>query len=213
VSAEARRALTVGLTGGIGSGKSTVAGMLGAKGASLIDADAIAREVVAPDGLAFAPVVERFGESVLAADGTIDRKALAAIVFSDPEALADLNAITHPEIGRIMTERRGAADERGGVVVLDVPLMKATHRDQLGFDVVVVVDVPVEIAVDRLVGQRGFERSDAEARVANQISRDERRALADVVVDNTGDRDSLAEQVDRLWHDLESRAHEVGRST
>jgi dephospho-CoA kinase len=213
VSSEARRALTVGLTGGIGSGKSTVAAMLGAKGASLIDADAIAREVVAPDGPAYAPVAERFGESVLAADGTIDRKALAAIVFSDPEALADLNGITHPEIGRIMAERRRAADESGGVVVLDVPLMKATHRGQLGFDVVVVVDVPIEIAVDRLVGQRGFERSDAEARVANQISRDERRALADVVVDNTGDRGSLAEQIDRLWNDLESRAHEVGRST
>jgi dephospho-CoA kinase len=213
VSAGARRALAVGLTGGIGSGKSTVAAMLGARGATLIDADAIAREVVTPDGPAYAPVLERFGESVLAADGTIDRNALAAIVFSDPEALADLNAITHPEIGRIMAERRRAADESGGVVVLDVPLMKATHRDQLGFDVVVVVDIPIEIAVDRLVGQRGFERSDAEARVANQISRDERRALADLVVDNTGDRVSLTEQVDRLWSDLESRAHEVDGST
>ncbi len=104
-------------------------------------------------------------------DGTIDRKSLAAIVFSDPQALSDLNAITHPEIGRIMAERSKAADERGGVVVLDVPLMKATHRDQLGFDIVVVVDIPVELAVDRLVGHRGFDRSDAEARVANQISR------------------------------------------
>jgi dephospho-CoA kinase len=206
VSTEDPRVLTVGLTGGIGSGKSTVAEMLEAKGASLIDADAIAREVVTPGGPAYAPVVERFGQSVLAPDGTLDRKALAAIVFSDAQALADLNAITHPEIGRIMVERRQAADERGGVVV---PLMKATHRDQLGFDVVVVVDMPVEVAVDRLVGQRGFDRSDAEARVANQISRDERRALADIVVDNAGDRDLLAEQVDRLWSELHSRAHQA----
>jgi dephospho-CoA kinase len=206
VSTGDRKVLTVGLTGGIGSGKSTVAAMLEAKGALLIDADGVAREVVTPTGAAYAPVVARFGESVLAPDGTIDRKALAAVVFSDPQALADLNDITHPEIGRIMVERRRAADERGGVVVLDVPLMKATHRDQLGFDVIVVVDVPVELAVDRLVGQRGFDRSDAEARVANQISRDERRSLADIVVDNSGDRDRLAEQVDRLWSELESKA-------
>ena len=208
MSTEDRRALSVGLTGGIGSGKSTVAAMLETKGASLIDADAIAREGVTPDGPAYTPVVERFGESVLAPDGTIDRKSLAAIVFSDPQALSDLNAITHPEIGRIMAERSKAADERGGVVVLDVPLMKATHRDQLGFDVVVVVDIPVELAVDRLVGQRGFDRSDAEARVANQISREERRALADIVLDNSSDQDRLTEQVNRLWNDLESRAHQ-----
>ena len=199
------RVVTVGLTGGIGSGKSTVAGILERKGASLIDADAIAREVVAPGGPSYGPVVERFGESVLAADGTIDRKALASVVFSDPLALADLNSLMHPEIGKIMASRRQAADELGGVVVMDIPLMKATHRDQLRFDVIVVVDVPVELAVERLVAQRGFDRADAEARVANQISREERSKLADVVVDNSTDRRRLEEQVEQLWADLEAK--------
>ena len=150
-------AVTVGLTGGIGSGKSTVSRMLESKGAVLIDADAIAREVVAPGGPAYGPVVGRFGDSVVAADGTIDRQALAEIVFSDPEALADLNAVTHPVIGQLMVERRAAAEAAGAVVVMDIPLLKATHREQIGFDVVVVVDAPVDVAVARLVDQRGSD--------------------------------------------------------
>jgi dephospho-CoA kinase len=197
--------LTVVLTGGIGSGKSTVASMLAAKGAALVDADAIAREVIAPDGPAFRPVVGRFGDSVVATDGTIDRQALAGVVFSDPQALADLNGITHPHIGRIMIERRASAQSRGGVIVLDIPLLRATHRDELGVDVVVVVDTPVEVAIERLVGQRGFTRSDAEARVGAQMSREERRALADFALDNSGEREDLAGQVERLWSDLESK--------
>jgi dephospho-CoA kinase len=205
------KAVTVGLTGGIGSGKSTVASMLAEKGAALIDADAIAREVVAPGGAAYGPVVERFGDAILASDATLDRKALAAIVFSDPAALADLNAITHPVIGRLMAERRAEAEAGGGVVVLDIPLLKATHRDQIGFEVVVVVDAPIEVAVERLVEQRGLDRADAEARVAAQIGRDERRALADVTIDNGGNRASLGEQVDRLWTDLLARARAEDR--
>jgi dephospho-CoA kinase len=199
-------AVTVGLTGGIGSGKSTAARMLESKGAVLVDADAIAREVVEPGGPAYGAVVERFGGAVVAPDGTIDRKALAEIVFHDPEALADLNAATHPVIGQLMVERRAAAEAAGAVVVMDIPLLKATHRQQLGFDVVVVVDAPVDVAVTRLVGQRGFDRADAEARLAAQISREERRALADVVLDNSGDVDSLQAQVDRLWRDLLAQA-------
>ncbi len=198
-------AVTVGLTGGIGSGKSTAAHMLASKGAVLVDADAIAREVVAPGGPAYGPVVERFGDAVVAVDGTIDRKALAEIVFNDPQALADLNAATHPVIGQLMVERRSAAEKAGAVVVMDIPLLKQTHREQLGFDVVVVVDAPTETAVERLVGQRGFDRADAEARLAEQITREERRALADVVLDNSGDLDSLQAQVDRLWADLLAR--------
>lgn len=198
-------AVTVVLTGGIGSGKSTVASMLAAKGAAVVDADAIAREVIAPGGPAYDPVVERFGQAVVSPDGTIDRQALAAVVFSDPAALADLNAITHPAIGQIMIERRASAQSRGGVIVLDIPLLRAAHREQLGVDVVVVVDTPVELAIERLVEQRDFDRSDAEARIAAQMSREERRALADFALDNSGERDDLDAQVDQLWVNLESR--------
>jgi dephospho-CoA kinase len=197
--------VTVGLTGGIGSGKSTATRMLESKGAVVVDADAIAREVVAPGGPAYGPVVERFGDAVVGPDGTIDRKALAEVVFNDPQALADLNAATHPVIGQVMVERRAAAEQAGAVVVMDIPLLKATHREQLGFDVVVVVDAPTEIAVERLVDQRGFDRADAEARLAAQITREERRGLADVVLDNSGDLGSLQAQVDRLWPDLLAR--------
>jgi dephospho-CoA kinase len=200
------KAVTVGLTGGIGAGKSTVADMLVAKGAVLIDADSIAREVVAPGGPAYGPLVDRFGESILAEDRSIDRKALAGIAFADPEALADLNAATHPAIGKILAERRAAAEADHKVIVLDIPLMKATHRDQLAFDVVVVVDAPVEVAIGRLVDNRGFDRADAQARVQNQISREQRRALADVVLDNGGGMDELTRQVDNLWADLAARS-------
>jgi dephospho-CoA kinase len=198
--------MTVVLTGGIGSGKSTVADMLVDKGATLIDADRIAREVVEPGGAAYASVVERFSEAILNPDQTIDRKALADIVFSDAEALADLNAITHPVIGQQMVDRRAEAEASGGIVILDVPLLKPTHRDQLGFDVVIVVDTPVDIAVSRLIEHRAFQRADAEARVAAQMTREERLALADFTVDNSGDRESLTAQVERLWSDLQARA-------
>jgi dephospho-CoA kinase len=198
--------VTVVLTGGVGSGKSTVADMLVARGATLIDADRIAREIVEPGRPAYRAAVERFGQVILNPDGTIDRKALAEIVFSDATALADLNAITHPVIGQEMVERRAAAEASGGVVVLDVPLLKPTHRDQLGFDVVIVVDTPVDIAVSRLIEHRGFERADAEARVAAQMTREERLALADFTIDNSGDREALTTRVERLWSDLQAPA-------
>jgi dephospho-CoA kinase len=191
--------LAVGLTGGIGSGKSTVADLLVGHGAVLIDADRIAREVVAPDGPAFQPLVDRFGPGILTPEGTLDRAALAALVFPDPEALAALNAITHPAIGTVMTERRAAAEETDRVVVLDVPLMKPEHRELLDLAVVVVVDCPVEVALARLVGQRGFTRADAEARMAAQPSREERREGADFVIDNSADLAHLRAEVDRVW--------------
>jgi len=189
----------VGLTGGIGSGKSTVADLLVERGAVLIDADRIAREVVQPGGPAFAPLVERFGTGILTPEGSLDRAALAALVFPDPEALAALNAITHPAIGAVMAERRAAEEGTDHVVVLDIPLLVPAHRDTLGLAAVVVVDCPVEVALARLVDQRGFTRADAEARIAAQISREERRAAADFVIDNGSDLGHLEAEVDRVW--------------
>jgi dephospho-CoA kinase len=198
--------LAVGLTGGIGSGKSTVAELFVTRGAVLIDADRIAREVVAPGGPAYQPLLDRFGPGILAPDATIDRAALAAIAFADADSLAALNAITHPAIGLVMAQRRGAEEGGDHVVVLDVPLLKPAHRDDLSLQAVVVVDCPVDIAVARLVDQRGFSRPDAEARIAAQVSREERREGADFVIDNSGDRDRLVVEVQKVWEALLSWA-------
>ncbi|MDA8280327.1 MAG: dephospho-CoA kinase [Actinomycetota bacterium] len=198
--------LAVGLTGGIGSGKSTVAQRLVEHGAVLVDADRIAREVVAPGGPAYQPLVDRFGREVLAADGTLDRARLAAVVFADPQALADLNAITHPAVGAVMAERRYGPHPADAVVVLDIPLLRAEHRAALALDLVVVVDCPVEVALDRLVTGRAMPAEDARARIAAQVTREERRAEADVVIDNDGDLAALGVAVDRLWEDLAGRA-------
>lgn len=198
----------VGLTGGIGTGKSTVAGMLAERGAALVDADEIAREVVVPGGPAYDALVGRFGRAVLARDGTVDRAALAALVFSDPEALADLNAITHPVIGAVMLERLVRLDDpcdpggrahRGGIAVAVIPLLRPTHVRDLNLAGVVVVDCPTEVAVRRLVETRGMEEVDARARVAAQPSREERLALADYVVDNSSTPEHVATEVDALW--------------
>lgn len=200
--------LAVGLTGGIGSGKSTVADMLVSRGAALIDADRIARQVVEPGGPAYAPLVERFGASILASDGTVDRPALAAVAFADKKSLADLNAITHPAIGVVMAERRAELEGTDRVVVLDVPLLAPAHREVLSLDLVLVVDCDPAVALERLVSQRGLAEEDARARMAAQVSRDERLRGADLVVDNSGDRNQLSAQVDRVWADLEARARE-----
>lgn len=198
--------LAVGLTGGIGSGKSTVGELLVQRGAVLIDADRIAREVVVPGGPAYQPLVDRFGPGIVAGDRTIDRAALAALAFADAESLAALNAITHPAISAVMAQRRAAEEGGDRVVVLDIPLLQPAHRDVLSLDVVVVVDCPLETAVDRLVGQRGFSRHDAEARIAAQVSREERRVGADFVIDNSADRARLLAEVDRVWAALAARA-------
>jgi len=203
--------MLVGLTGGIGSGKSTVAAALAGRGAALVDADQIAREVVEPGGAAYAQLVERFGPGVLRADGTLDRQALADVAFNDPAALEDLNGITHPAIGAVVAERIGAAAQTHDIVVLDIPLLSITTKARIGFDFVVVVDAPEEVAVQRLVEQRGFKESDARARIAAQTSRDERRALADFVVDNSGDRSALDAEIERLWKWL--REKKTGRTT
>ncbi|MDA8293236.1 MAG: dephospho-CoA kinase [Actinomycetota bacterium] len=198
-------ALVIGLTGGIGSGKSTVARLLVEHGAALVDADQIAREVVEPGRPAHRALLQRFGTDIVTADGTIDRPALAARVFGDPVALADLNAITHPVIGAELLARRNAAAARGGVVVVDIPLLRDEHRRALELALVVVVDAPTEVAVERLVSQRGMDRTDAEARVAAQADRATRLAQADIVVDNVASPEDLRQRVDQLWSDLAAR--------
>jgi dephospho-CoA kinase len=191
--------LAVGLTGGIGSGKSAVADLLVQHGAVLIDADQVAREVVAPGGPAYQPLIDRFGPGIVAADGTIDRPALAAVAFADEESRLALNAITHPAIGVAMIQARDAHEGTDDIVVLAIPLLTAAHRETVKLHKVVVVDAPTDVALERLLSQRGFDRADAEARIRSQISREERAKDADYVLDNSGDRDALEAQVDALW--------------
>ncbi len=192
--------ILVGLTGGIGSGKSAVSALLAAHGAVVVDADAITREVQAPGQLVLAAIVKRFGVEVLDADGALDRPALAAIVFSDAAALADLNALVHPAVGAEIARRMDAEAGTDGVVVLDVPLLVESGRDDMA--ALVVVDVDPEVAVDRLVRHRGMDASDARARMAHQASREDRLARADLVIDNSGDLDDLRRRVEEVWTEL-----------
>lgn len=194
--------IEIGLTGGIGSGKSTVAAMLVEKGAVLIDADAIVREVQEPGTPVFKAMVERFGEGIVAADGTLDRAAVAAIVFSDPEELKALNAIVHPAVADEMTRRREALAATDATVLLDIPLLVESQYS--GLAGIIVVDVDPELAVERLVRYRGFTEEDARARISRQASREERLAIADFVIDNSGDLEHLREQVDRCWEWIQS---------
>jgi dephospho-CoA kinase len=191
--------LAVGLTGGIGSGKSAVADMLVERGAVLIDADQVARDVVAPGGPAYQPLIDRFGQGIVAADGSIDRQALANIAFADQESRLALNAITHPAIGIRMIEMRDALADTDRIVVLAIPLLTALHRETVKLHKVVVVDTPTDIALGRLLSQRGFDKADAEARIRSQISREERVKEADYVLDNSGDRVALEREVADLW--------------
>jgi dephospho-CoA kinase len=200
--------LAVGLTGGIGSGKSAVADRLVERGAVLIDADQMARDVVAPGGPAYQPLVDRFGREILAPDGTIDRKALAAVAFADEESRLALNAITHPAIGIAMIEARDALAETDDIVVLAIPLLTAVHRETVKLHKVVVVDSPTDVALERLLSQRGFDRADAEARIRSQISREERVKEADYVLDNAGDLAALDTEVAKLWDWLRAAAEE-----
>ena len=199
--------LVVGLTGGIGSGKSEVAKRLAALGAVVVDADAIAREVVAPGTPGLQQIVEEFGETVLAADGSLDRDRMAAVVFADDEARQRLNAIVHPLVGAAMVQRTVRAGEHDphAVVVNDVPLLaEGGLRDR--YDVVLVVDVDPETQLRRLVDQRGMTVEDAQARIAVQATREQRLAMADIVIDNSGDLAALDARVREVWADLRSRA-------
>lgn len=189
--------LLIGLTGGIGSGKSTVSGLLAELGAVVIDADAITRDLQQPGTPVLAAMVERFGEGILTSDGTLDRQAVADIVFTDSEALADLGRIVHPAVGAEIARRLQEEAETDHVVILDVPLLVESGRDDMA--ALVVVDVDPEVAVRRLVEQRGMREDDARARMARQASRDERRAKADVVIDNSGSLDDLRSAVSDAW--------------
>ncbi|MGA0862414.1 MAG: dephospho-CoA kinase [Ilumatobacteraceae bacterium] len=189
--------ILLGLTGGIGSGKSTVSQLLAARGAVIIDADAITRELQAPGAPLLSEIAERFGAHVLGPDGSLDRAALASIVFADSDALADLNKIVHPAVAREMDRRLAEQRETDNVVVLDIPLLAENPRK--GLSGVVVVDVPVDTAVERLVGQRGMDESDARARIAKQASREDRLKIADRVVDNSGDLSALERRIDEVW--------------
>jgi dephospho-CoA kinase len=190
--------LRIGLTGGIGSGKSTVSRLLGEHGAVIVDADAIAREVVAPGTPGLAAIVEAFGAAVLAADGSLDRPRLAAVVFADPEARGTLDGIVHPLV-RARARELEAAAPPGAVVVHDVPLLVETGQGS-AYDVVVVVEADPDMRVARLV-ERGLTAEDARARIAVQATDEERRAIADVVLDNSGTPEELAQQVERFWQE------------
>jgi dephospho-CoA kinase len=194
--------LAVGLTGGIGAGKSTVAELLVAHGAKLVDADLIARQVVAPGGAAYQPLIDRFGPEIVDDAGLIDRPRLAALVFGHPEALADLNAITHPAIGIEMIRRKDRFAGTDDIVVLDIPLLRPVHREMLELASVVVVDTPAEVALRRLVDLRGMDAGDARARIDSQVDRETRLDGADLVIDNSDGRERLQAEVVRVWDAL-----------
>jgi dephospho-CoA kinase len=187
----------IGLTGGIGSGKSTVAALLAARGATVIDADAITRELQEPGQPVLAAMVERFGPQILDGDGRLDRGAMAAIVFADEAARRDLEAIVHPAVGAEMARRLAAHEGTDDIVVYDVPLLAETGRG--GLAAVVVVDVDPDVAVKRLIEHRNMDEKDIRARMSNQASREERIAIADVIVPNSGTLEQLEQRVDELW--------------
>ncbi|MFJ7333877.1 dephospho-CoA kinase [Streptomyces sp. NPDC101110] len=196
--------LKVGLTGGIGAGKSEVSRLLVACGAVLIDADRIARDVVAPGTPGLASVVEAFGEEILAADGSLDRARLGAIVFADADRLAVLNSIVHPLVGARSRELEEAAAE-DAVVIHDVPLLTENGLAPL-YDLVIVVDAAPETQLDRLVRLRGMTEEDARARMAAQATREQRREIADIVIDNDVPLETLEQRVKDVWAELVRRS-------
>lgn len=198
--------LLIGLTGGIGSGKSTVSVRLADHGAVVIDADAIVRSLQVPGTPVFEAMVERFGAGIVGVDGTLDRQAVADVVFDDAEALADLGAIVHPRVAEEIARRLQEETDTDHVVILDVPLLVESGRDDLG--ALVVVDVDPEIAVSRLVALRGMRETDARARIARQATREDRVAKADYILDNSGSLDALHAAVDALWPTLVARGDE-----
>lgn len=187
----------IGLTGGIGAGKSTVSAALRARGAVIVDADAITKELQQPGTEVFAAMLAAFGDGILAADGTLDRQALADIVFNDKEKLGALQGIVWPAVAAETLARISASAGTDDVVVLDIPLL--LERGRYGMAGIIVVDTPIEAAVARLVEHRAMPEDDARARIANQPSREARRELADLVIDNGGTPDDLAPQLDAAW--------------
>lgn len=195
--------LVLGLTGGIGSGKSTVSALLEAKGAVIIDADRIVRELQQPGEPVFAAMVDAFGDEIVAADGTLDRQAVADLVFGDEEKLVTLNGIVHPAVGVRMAEQLAGLVDTDAVVILDVPLL-VEGKGRYDTAGTIVVDVDPDLAVQRLVEHRGFTETDARARMARQSSREDRLAMADVVIDNSGAVADLGPQIDELWDRIQA---------
>ena len=189
--------ILIGLTGGIGCGKSEVSRLLADRGAIIVDADLIVRELQQPGGEIFNKIVEMFGPSVVAEDGSLNRGAVANEVFKDKEVLKKLNELIHPVVRCVMNERVKSYSDTSKIVVLDIPLLVENPRE--GLDGVVVVDLDPEIAVARIVDQRKMNIDDARARVANQSSREQRKAIANFLIDNSGDRKALDLQVDAAW--------------
>lgn len=196
--------LLVGLTGGIGAGKSTVARLLAEHGAIVIDADSIVHELQRPGTDVFRAIVERFGDQVVAPDGTLNRSKLAEVAFADEAARSALNSIVHPAVYGVMSERIAAVTDPSAIVVLDVPLLAESGGGE-GMDFVVVVDADQDVRVDRVVAERGLDPQQVRARMAVQASSEQREALADVVIKNDGDVDELRAQVDALWAELLDR--------
>jgi dephospho-CoA kinase len=189
--------IVVGLTGGIGSGKSSVAQLLARRGAVVIDADAIVHELQQPGAPLLDELADRFGEEILTAAGALDRGKLAALVFGDADAVAELNAIVHPAVRKEIAARVAARADTEDVVVLDIPLIRA--RGEYDMAALVVVDAPVDVAVGRVVASRAMTEEQVRARMATQLTREERMLLADRVIDNSADRSALERQVDDVW--------------
>jgi dephospho-CoA kinase len=194
--------ILIGLTGGIGSGKSEVARLLTERGAEVIDADLIVRELQQPGAEVYARMVDLFGPEVVGADSSLDRAAIAKKVFVDESLLKTLNQLIHPIVRRVMNERVESFRDTDKVVVLDIPLLVENPRE--GLDGVLVVDLDSELAVKRLVEQRNMNADDARARIAKQATRDQRLAIADHVIDNSGDREALEQKVDLAWSWIKS---------
>lgn len=197
--------LLVGLTGGIGSGKTTVARMLETRGAVVFDADLLARDAVEPGTPGYRQVVERFGPNVLAPGGGIDREALAAVVFADPAARRDLEAIVHPEIRRLFAESTEAYRDTDAVVVFSAPLLVETGM-HTAFEILVVVSAPVEQQIERLVRERAMSEPAIRERISAQLPLEDKAEVADILIDNDGTLEELEGQVDRVWTQLRARA-------
>ena len=195
--------LLLGLTGGIGSGKSTVSAELARRGAIVIDADLVVRELQSPGGGVLAAMVELFGDGILADDGTLNRQAVADIVFNDAEQLKALNAVVHPKVGEEIDGRIEAQRASDNVVVLDVPLLVESKAYET--EGIIVVDTDPELAVQRLVEFRGFNADDARARMKLQATREERRAVAAFIVPNDGTQEELMTKIDECWNWIQSK--------
>ena len=207
----------IAITGGIGSGKTTVAKLIVSRGAVLVDADEIVKDLQRPGGKVFNSIVEIYGNEILLGDGELDRQKIAEIVFNDEGELSKLNDIVHPAVGEEMGIRRKQAIKGGSVVLVDIPLM-ITPEGELGreeyklFDGIIVVDCKIETAVLRLVQQRGFDEKDARARIAKQATPNQRREFADFLIDNNGPEESLSKQIEKCWewvHSLSAKKRDV----